>query len=219
MDRQLKQRVVGAAVLVALGVIFIPLFLDDGALDTHVPDVGAIRPEPDGDFSSRVVPLDEAEIEAFDRRARSQLEADARSGRDPSQPVIPAAIAELPLTTSGNGQTRPSGADPHPMDPNTAVASTKPDPDAPFENAHAPRAGVEAWAVQLGSFANDANAKRLIEKLRASGYAAYLERSLEADTTVFKVRVGPHIQRAEAEETRQQLEQKFALKGLLLRYR
>ena len=219
MDRQLKQRVVGAAMLVALGVIFIPLFLDDGALDTHVPDVGAIRPEPQGDFSSRVVPLDEAEIEAFDRRAQSQLEADARSGRDPSKPVIPAAVPELPRAITGSGQTPPSGADRRAADPDTAVATTTPDPDAPFETAHAPRAGVKAWAVQLGSFANDANAKRLIEKLRASGYAAYLERSLETDATVFKVRVGPHIQRAEAEETRQQLEQKFALKGLLLRYR
>ena len=81
-----------------------------------------------------------------------------------------------------------------------------------------PRAGVAAWTVQLGSFANDANAKRLIEKLRADGYPAYLQRQAGADATEFKVRVGPQIRRDEAEKVLLQLQQKFALKGMLLRY-
>ncbi len=37
MDRQLKQRVVGAGLLIALGVIFIPIFLDNGGVDSPVP--------------------------------------------------------------------------------------------------------------------------------------------------------------------------------------
>ena len=33
MDRQLKQRVVGAALLVAIGVVVIPIFLDNAVVE------------------------------------------------------------------------------------------------------------------------------------------------------------------------------------------
>ncbi|NNM00230.1 MAG: hypothetical protein HKO62_05730, partial [Gammaproteobacteria bacterium] len=37
MEQMLKQRLVGAAVLVALGVIFIPMLLDDSAIERDPP--------------------------------------------------------------------------------------------------------------------------------------------------------------------------------------
>ncbi|MGR8921553.1 MAG: SPOR domain-containing protein, partial [Gammaproteobacteria bacterium] len=87
------------------------------------------------------------------------------------------------------------------------------------ESVRAPRADVDAWTVQLGSFSDDANARRLIDKLRKAGHPAYLERRVDGEKTVFKVRVGPQIRREEAEQVRDRLEQEFALKGMLVRYR
>ena len=71
MDRQLKQRVVGAAVLVVLGVIFIPIFLESGTHDELVSDVAQLPDAPDNPFEPSVQPLDEAEVEAMAREARA----------------------------------------------------------------------------------------------------------------------------------------------------
>jgi DedD protein len=194
VDRQLKQRVVGAAVLVALCVVFIPIFLDNGALDTTVPDASGIPPAPDGDFSSRVIPLSEEKID----------ELEAQAGEPPRSPVAETSehIAAAPEVPAGE------------------VAALIVDETVPGAGGgDSPRTGVVAWSVQLGSFSNDDNARRLIEKLRDEGFPAYLERRLEQDGSVFKVRVGPEIRREDAERLRARLEQKFALKGIVLRYR
>ncbi len=215
MDRQVKQRVVGAAILVVLGVIFIPIFLDDGGLERSVPDVADLPPVPQDDFASRVVPLDEAEIEALHERAASSVDSletpPAGSGSPPDAAPAEAVAAteETPPGDDGSDNAAPPAAQRAASVPSAPVADELP----------APRETLEAWTVQLGSFANGDNARRLIEKLREGGYPAYLERRVEQDTTVFKVRVGPQIRREEADQVRAQLEQQFALKGMLVRYR
>ena len=199
MDRQLQQRVVGAAVLVALGVIFIPIILDNGALDTRVPNVSDIPPAPQGegesDYTSRVIPLSEEAI--------SDLEA---------RTVQPVTVPEIDTPSDDDQPVEDT------VTPTTALASDVEDGDGLASADASPRTGVVAWTVQLGSFANDENAKRLIEKLREAGFPAYLERRVEGAGTAFKVRVGPEIRREDAEKLRANLENKFALKGMLLRY-
>lgn len=67
MDLQLKQRVVGAAVLAALGVIFIPIFLDDKHDEKDLLLAPRVESAPAGDFNSRVVPLDDRFIKQVER--------------------------------------------------------------------------------------------------------------------------------------------------------
>lgn len=67
MDPQLKQRVVGAAVLVAVGVIFIPIFLNDASDDYEQSLPMGIDMAPPDDFNSRVVPLDDDLMEQLER--------------------------------------------------------------------------------------------------------------------------------------------------------
>lgn len=216
MDRQLKQRVVGAAVLVMLGVIFIPIFLDNGGTSNSVPDVADIPAAPDDDFASRVVPLEEAEIDALTARAQA-----------PAPPTIVSDEQEDPPVDDEPGEAPSAPAPPAAQErqPRAAAATTADalPPSAPVDVVVAelpsPREAVEAWTVQLGSFSSDANAKRLIDRLRAGGYPAYLERRVDGDVTAFKVRVGPQIRREEADEVRRRLEKEFELKGMLVRYR
>lgn len=206
MDRELKQRVVGAAVLVALAVVFIPIFLDDGAPPPPVPDAVSIPPEPSG-FESRVVPLDEAREAAIEAGIDADLAPPAVPPQEP--PAVPPAPMEesQPETTAA------------PALPPAAPAAPEPRPEARSPDAaDTPRAEVVAWTVQLGSFANDENAKRLIEKLRAADYPAYLERRTDNGETAFKVRVGPEVRREDAESLRATLHKEFGLEGMLLRY-
>ena len=67
MDPQLKQRVVGAAVLVAVGVVFIPIFLNDASDDYEQSLPEGIGMAPPEDFSSRVVPLDDELMDQVER--------------------------------------------------------------------------------------------------------------------------------------------------------
>ena len=202
MDRQLKQRVVGAAVLVMVGGIFIPLFLDNSSVERELPEVPSIPPLPQTNFSSRVVPLSESDIDALEQRSRANV----------TPPRPPESVPEPAPLNSDTDVTKAQSAA---MATDSTPAA---EPSMEKITVPSPRAGVAAWTVQLGSFANDANAKRLIEKLRADGYPAYLQRQAGADATEFKVRVGPQIRRDEAEKVLLQLQQKFALKGMLLRY-
>ncbi len=67
MDPQLKQRVVGAAVLVAIGVVFIPIFLDETARENEISTGLGVESAPPQDFNSRVVPLDDKMMEQVER--------------------------------------------------------------------------------------------------------------------------------------------------------
>jgi DedD protein len=57
MDNKLKQRLVGATVLIVLAVIFIPQLLD-GDPDSTLTEI-KLPPEAEGGFTSRIIPLDE----------------------------------------------------------------------------------------------------------------------------------------------------------------
>ena len=192
MDRQLQQRVVGAAVLTACGVIVIPIFLNDGALERDVIGDSQVPPPPTHGFSSTVIPLSEADIEHIEARATIPL-----GGAE--EIAFPAAGAQAEVQAE-------------------AVVGLAPATDGGPGEVVEPRTGIVAWTVQLGSFNNDDNARTLIEELRKEGYPAYLERRFEDEVTVFKVRVGPEIRREDAENLRTRLEQDFAMKGMILRY-
>src|SRR3954468_21675370 len=58
MDSRLKQRLVGAAVLVALAVIFLPMLVQGPAPDSGVSDVPLSMPDaPRTDYETRDLPL------------------------------------------------------------------------------------------------------------------------------------------------------------------
>jgi len=181
MDQQLKQRLVGAAVLIALGVIFIPMLLDDSVRDEAGIRGSNIPPKPEGEFSSSIIPLEPGS-------SGSELEQVSPAG--------PGPIGSATLEETGDPAAKESGVD----------GSTD------------TRVGLTAWAIQLGSFASQENASKLVERLRASGYSAFLEKVFSEDKAVFRVRVGPELLRSEAQDLRDKLEQEVELKGIVVRY-
>ncbi|HCU90166.1 MAG TPA: hypothetical protein DGR97_09485 [Gammaproteobacteria bacterium] len=101
MGLQLKQRVVGAAVLVALGVILIPIFLDDNHDEKKSFLAPKIESMPVGDFNSRVVPLDEKFIEQVERAMDATPQELIKSQhwtRDSHKPATPSVLGVTPRT-------------------------------------------------------------------------------------------------------------------------
>ena len=308
MDRQLKQRVVGAGLLVAFGVIFIPIFLDNGGVESPVPPAMNIPPPPTEDVSQRAPALGEEAIAEMQAQADEDVElppprVQTGEGRDAELPpaVTPSAGGEPPLSAETLEEAaatptqmpddsaspeipaprmqppiprnapapaaRPAAVNaghPSPMDLKPAAgkpaanadvepqpaptpkpqgesklaakapAQTKPAapalsgaktlPAKAVSDAKPPVARqlallpttVAGWTVQLGSFASDVNARKLVDKLKAAGYKAYSEPRVEQHTTVFKVRVGPTPGKAEAERLRQRIEAQFDARGMLV---
>ena len=200
MDESLKQRLVGAAVLVSLAVIFVPMLLSTSSESTS-NIIGTTIPAKDNDgFSSRVVPLDEPETPMLDER----------------ETVALALARELDL-----GQTarpRPPVAEPVPQ---ANAAPALPEVRSPALEAAGigeSKDGPAAWAVQLGSFSSRQNAVALRDRLREKGYTAFVESAVGDRGDVTRVFVGPELERDKAVQAIEELRQQTKLKGIVVRY-
>ena len=269
MDAALKQRLIGATVLVALAVIFLPMLVDgpEAERETAGEQLSLDLPTPpDRPMETREIPLlptpadsaatapvttaDGAEVlPVVDTGAEQRTDAlsgqPVGAGSDPSAHAstaaeAPASGATSPAAASGPASAAPpepaaastvaaapassvpatppsasSGASAPPRAPAPAsVASTA----APAPRTAAPIAAPPArpattplpaataggsYAVNVGSYANVANAENLLNRLRGAGIAAYAESVTLDGRPVRRVRLGPFAQRGEAERARQ----------------
>ncbi|CAB3658083.1 Cell division protein DedD [Paraburkholderia sediminicola] len=122
--------------------------------------------------------------------AKPQAPAAVAANTAPAAPVAqtPAKPAKAPATQSAANTSAPSedGA-------NTTAASA----DANSGTPASPPGS--RFAVQLGAFANDANARTWATKLKAAGVPAYTEHRKQADgSTLTLLRAGPFADRAAA---------------------
>jgi DedD protein len=215
MDQGLKERLIGAAVLVALGVWLIPWLLDGRReqveLDTSS---SAVRlPAPDGPLPVRkqTLSLDAAGSEALG----SESHQDAAVATAPT-PVAETAVAtaEPPLAPAQDSAPAPKPTTPpkpssdHNATPRVATATTPapaskpaPKPAAAAAAASAPAATSHGdWAVQLGSFGAEDNAKKLAQKVNVYGYKTEVATIHSGGRSMYRVRLsGPYRSRAEAD--------------------
>lgn len=87
--------------------------------------------------------------------------------------------------------------------------------DAPAKALSPGRAG--GWAVQLVAYSKQADADRLRDRLRKAGFDGYVDSVRSGGHTLWRVRVGPRTQRADAESLRGNIQAKFPhLKGVVV---
>ena len=209
MEQNLKQRLVGALVLISLAVIFLPLVFDrqQQRIDTSpyaIPEKPAITIT-----APNMEPLEQAAREQHAAVAKvteeKRIQDEASAGADHSAASAPAVVAEPEPTPVA--QTREY------LEQEKAVDATLQDQPV---TATVPLA--EAWVIQVGAFSSEANAKGLQDKLKAAGYPAFVKSSKAASGMLYKVYVGPEIRRAQMEQQKTELERKYNLKALILKY-
>jgi len=173
MEKALKERIIGAAVLVLVVVLVVPVFLDG--------------PPGEGEIVSERVPLP------------GQSEQETRTvvlDRDRTEPVPANQLAE----TTPKPQPLVAQSDPKPEPVETKAAPEPVAKEAPAEQQPvATSSSTGMWAVQLGSFGNQENAERLAAELRKQGHAAFLSQVMTSDGQRHRVRIGPQKDRAAAE--------------------
>ncbi|WP_242209072.1 MULTISPECIES: SPOR domain-containing protein [unclassified Pseudomonas] len=208
LDKAYKQRMVGALVLVALAVIFLPMLFSRQDEQRQVTVEAPAAPQ------APVVPQVQMETVAVpEPQALPQepvpTDEEVAEETAPAAPVAPAPTAPIMITkpVAPPAVAKPI---PAPAQPITA-ASSKPDTTQSRVDAN----GLSvSWSVQLASLSSRASAESLQKTLRSQGYNAYI-RSADGKNRVF---VGPLIERAEADRLRDLLGRQQNLKGFVVRF-
>lgn len=200
MDRALKERIVGAIVLVVFAVLVVPVFLDG--------------PSSEQDIISETVTLP-GQNNQERKRQTIVLEQDRTAPMPGAATNTPAAKSPAPRQTAVAVDKKPNPAvqqktapekAPEPITVARAEPSSLPAESARKETAAArEQSSTGMWAVQLGSFSSDENAERLAADLRKQGYAAFLSKLQTGTGAMQRVRVGPQKDRAAAEAVASQL--------------
>jgi DedD protein len=72
------------------------------------------------------------------------------------------------------------------------------------------------WIVQVGSFSSSENARQLVSRLRTAGLSAYDETVSTNNSTIYRVRVGPYLDRGEALQAEQRIGNDFGIDGVVM---
>jgi DedD protein len=72
------------------------------------------------------------------------------------------------------------------------------------------------WVIQVGSFSSAANAEKLVASLRLDGLSAYQETVSSSGSSIYRVRVGPFLQREEAIRVEREVRDKRSLNGVVM---
>lgn len=200
MEPALKQRLLGAAVLIALAVIFVPMFFPGPASEDQPESMSLEIPEePAGPVKTRVFELD---IPAEGESAAAPSAAGQPSTRPVSPPPLDQRQAEAEPQAEPEAEPRPAQAPPQAEPQATDSASDS--------TTAAGTAAVTRFAVSLGVFANAANAEARLAQAKLLGYPAQLKAMQVNGESAQGVRVGPFDTRAEAEAARLRLDGKMA---------
>ena len=177
MERTLKERIIGAIVLVTFVVLVVPVFLDG-------------PPEGGATVSERVL-------------LPGQAGQDTKTvvlNRERDEP-IPAANREENTNTPGNvAVSKPEEEMPVPVkEPEPARVEAQPVPEPQPELTSTAASTTGMWAVQMGSFSNRENAEKMAADLRKQGFAAFLSQLKTDSGQLQRVRIGPQKDRESAE--------------------
>lgn len=201
LDKVFKQRMVGALVLVALAVIFLPMLFSrqdeqrqiqvDAPTAPQIPVMQPVQVEP--------VAVPEPQVIA----------------QEPVPEELPVVEQQVATASVAPVVAKPAVVAPKPpaVTPAQTVAQAPAKLDTTQKRVD-PNGLPISWSVQLVSLSNRASADNLQKTLRNQGYNAYV-RSSGGMNRVF---VGPLLERAEADRLRDLLGKQQNLKGFVVRF-
>ena len=201
MERALKERIIGAVVLVAFAVLVVPIFLDGAPKDSVIITEKILLPgQKEQDLKTIVLErerlnpipsinstnLDNTKIETTQSDKNTNLLLDSNSE---SESKKLSSIKKL--------------------DENESKSQI-----GISENIKSP---TGMWTVQLGSFSNRESAEKLYSDLRKQGYAVFLSAFKNDMGQFHRVRIGPQKDKKSAELMAEKLI-KVGYKGEVLPY-
>ena len=213
LDKGMKQRMVGALVLVALAVIFLPMLFtrEDEMRQVRVeaPQAPAMPSLPEVQVEPVAVPEPQV-LPEEPQQPPVVVDESTAPASTPSQPITPSPQTQTQTQVQAAKSPAPKVEAKPAATPAPAVAAAKPAAPSKIDVNGLP----VSWSIQLASLSNRAGAESLQQTLRSQGYNAYI-RSAGGMNRVY---VGPLIERAEAERVRDAINRKHSLKGFVVRF-
>ena len=210
----MKKRLVGAVVLVALAVIFVPMLLEEGEQpDESVKLEREIPQEPSTDYRMDLIPTEEEAQEA-DTETTMEIPLETITEPDRPEPLTPDDTATVPGQAGAEAEKEKGKKWVIVEDPAKGADQTT--SSARVEPAGTAGDSRTGWGVQAGSFGQKANAESLMADLKLNGMNAYISEVQVADKTLYRVRIGPLENKQSAEQQLQLVEKQFKLKGTIL---
>jgi DedD protein len=203
----LKQRLVGALILVALGVVFWPIiFVEPG--DRPNEEQPRIPPRPEVS-TSPIEPPDQVGLRPA-REVEARLEAEAAESREEAAETGTEGAAPLPSAVDEGLSANPPEESPAP------VQRTR--EEAP-ENLALDSQGVPvAWILQVASVSSAEKAEQLRQQLLQKDRKAYTRRIKRNGRDLYRVYVGPKFERARLEAMKKEVDREFGVESLIVRY-
>ncbi len=244
MDILLKQRIVGAIVLISLAVIFIPMLLSGKSellsrqLSSNIP------PKPVYEIKRpELVELEPLVQPSFSRPESEEANQQALLDVEEPLPDAPKPVAKAKVKTS-TVPAEPSSVEKQPIEKKNVVTQSsqkqslakqglaKQNLEKPVVTKESKKTPpvfatgkvqpntqlATSWVVQVGSFRQKKNATKLRDKIQKSGFTSFVSDALSDKGKVYRVRVGPELERTLADELQKKMRRKFGLDGIIVRY-
>lgn len=202
MRQRARHRLVGATVLVLVGVIGFPLLFDKQprpiAVDTpiDIPDKSKVSPLAlPASPASSIAPL-------------APVPAPVAVAASAPQSVVITETAEPPKIAKPEAGV---------VSPPVAAKATEADKVQALLDGKAAQepAAVGRFVVQVGAFADPARAREVRQKLERAGLKTYTHVAETKDGPRTRVRVGPFASKAEAEKTAEKIKKLNLPAGIL----
>lgn len=232
MDKVLKQRLVGASILIALAVIFLPMLFDDAREERiEQRELALDVPERDeGDRRIRRLSLDPAEARRPGSEASAEASEDAAEAEgqaiDDSESERPVSRSDAGRgTDDGDARTQGEEVATSDADASREVRSTETAPDpveseseteaepetdagADADNDSAEAVPPEArgdWVVQVAVFGNLDTAASIRERLEELGHEVMVDVMIRDQAELHRLRTGPYASEEDASRARDQI--------------
>lgn len=236
MDKVLKQRLIGASILIALAVIFVPMLFDGPESDPVSRELNIELPSAPGDRAPiRRLPLDPEqtrstaqtdrgsapnELDAPIEPARIRPDSERGSAADSANEAVPQASeavaddADRTSTTAPNEREAPP-ADTARVEPDSIEPQDTPAPSPGSQPPVADAADelsvetleTDGFEVQVASFGSRENAEGLADQLTRLGHVASIDIVVRGASELHRVRTGPYLQRDDAQRALNQISQ------------
>lgn len=216
----LKQRVVGALVIVSLAVIFLPMIFDE----PHQPSKTQLIPIPvqselpvitlNSPQKPKFKLIEPSDAKAVEIAPESTVETDSSTvGR--AADTANSDIVSSDQVSDMNDQAPAANA--KVVEKKTAEKVEK--KKTPKTPTFKEKELSNVWMVQLGTFGNHKNAYNLRDSLRKDGFDGHTTNVEKDGKQLVRVFSGPYADKAHADKIKKQLDKKFKLKTLVVHFK